>query len=1420
MSRMAAKGTGRQQSRFQKLRLLGSFVLSFVLILGVYYFFYVEKKSSYLVSRNFRFLAAMGAQIRDSLSSQETVLENLTKKDEFVTVLKKPVAQLSSGDRQKRRAILESLAPRFENVEVDGDNKSDPAAQPHPEPYELRLENGEYVLDFSVLPAPDTGQGGNGKTVPDEKHLHGTISLTRLLEPLRPGDAFESVLLANEEGKVFYQKGASDLGTAHLAALLATAEGQRRPSPAVEGEGRPERPASETADDHRLPFFSASDFRDVRLSGREYRLFVEPVLLRIWERQEAKSAPTVDHRDHRNDRHVWLVCGLAPRRNLFYQSFAVSSALVGSILGLLALTVFSWPFVKLSLLGDRQRVHVFDVLLLGVCSLLGVAVLTLFLSDVFAYEGLRGISEAQIQELADAIEVNLRTEIALGYQQLDKLEEREELPLGGEERERANMLASGAFTVYPFADTFMVLDDFGMQRRKWSTNAVVPPKIPVDFREYFKRSRQGETWQVPDPRGGPSVGPFVLQSTVGLTDGTRAGVIAKPARRGSGYSVAALSLPMISVIDPVLPPGFEFAVIDNDQGQVLFHSDRQRNLTENFFDETDHDRRLRAAVFARRPETLGIRYWGEDYLARVTPVQGMPWTVVALRDQRMLRAVNVDWITAAALFVGLYLGTVALALALFAIARPSYRAPWLWPNPACARDYLQLAAGLALLAVAFAWIIQLARGEALLWAGFLVPTLGWSVAYLKLGAPGNNKRVVCGVGLLCLLFLLDSVLEGSGAGGPWHIAQALGSFLLILAGCTVALLSPESRPWLRQLGQRIHHDRALATHTYPAAGVLLLALTAVLPTGSFFKVAHDVKFENLVKHGQLRLLKALEQRESRARREYNEQRGDRKGDHLADRLAVRLDIYAKPFFDTRVYLPCSTAGKPGACESWQGGVSSTRRIPAGCTGQPARSLFSEPVESLMPPSSEYAREMHELLHEGAVDRAWHWDEEDGDRLVLHAPGYAYAGEVRLVSLRDGSTPRPGSAGGAATQARKAGFALAADDLDWSRRHLLLALAALALVAILLLGLLYVVLFIARKVFLLDVREPLWSAKQGEQLQATMGSNLFLISRAERWNLDEKNFFQLHFKDLEGDRSAWACRRLERVRSPTDQNILVKGFEYKIEDEAFNEVKLGFLEDLLQEDQGTVVVQSTVSPFAQERPRESWSRMVTTVRVSADLKQRWYNLLASFTLIDLDLRESVEGSPGQPLEGRGAVLWQESGKDPFLQRIAEDLKKQSAGMDRQQLLEEFEERAESRYRAIWASCSRDEQVVLEHLAEEGFVNEKNRRLVRRLMVRGLVQRAPNLRLFNETFRRFVASATCRREVLDLERRAAPSAWDQFRWPFFVGLSAAVAFFFATQQALFDGTMATITGLAAGLPALVKLLGFLGGGRGSERSSAAH
>ena len=59
----------------------------------------------------------------------------------------------------------------------------------------------------------------------------------------------------------------------------------------------------------------------------------------------------------------------------------------------------------------------------------------------------------------------------------------------------------------------------------------------------------------------------------------------------------------LSLVDPVLPAGFDFAVVDNE-GKVLFHSDLTRVLSEKFIVEADGDLELMSAVRGRIARSL------------------------------------------------------------------------------------------------------------------------------------------------------------------------------------------------------------------------------------------------------------------------------------------------------------------------------------------------------------------------------------------------------------------------------------------------------------------------------------------------------------------------------------------------------------------------------------------------------------------------------------------------------------------------------------------------------------------------------------------------------------------------------------------------------------------------------------------------
>jgi hypothetical protein len=173
----------------------------------------------------------------------------------------------------------------------------------------------------------------------------------------------------------------------------------------------------------------------------------------------------------------------------------------------------------------------------------------------------------------------------------------------------------------------------------------------------------------------------------------------------------------------------------------------------------------------------------------------------------------------------------------------------------------------------------------------------------------------------------------------------------------------------------------------------------------------------------------------------------------------------------------------------------------------------------------------------------------------------------------------------------------------------------------------------------------------------------------------------------------------------------------------------------------------------------------------------------------------------------AVLAQEAAAGPFLKRVCDDIRASrlynEGALTRDQVLDEIEERTSRFYARVWSTCSNEEKLVLGHVAQQGLANAASRRVVRRLLVRGLLFKDPSLRLMNETFTRFVLSAACQAEVAGLEGEAEPSTWDRLRLPLALGAASAGAFLFITQREVFDSTLTTVAGVTAAVPTVIRL-----------------
>src|SRR5262249_39853388 len=195
--------------------------------------------------------------------------------------------------------------------------------------------------------------------------------------------------------------------------------------------------------------------------------------------------------------------------------------------------------------------------------------------------------------------------------------------------------------------------------------------INVNDRDYFSKAKDGELWELD---GGHK---FYVESINSRFSGEKLAVISTPVQDGKW--ILCIGTRLLSLFDPILPPGYGFVLID-DEGTALFHSDSLQNKEVNLFKECNDSRQLQAAVLARSSSEFDTDYLGRDHHFYVRPVKGAPWTVVAFRDKQTLRTVNlqtlIHWLLLLLVF-GLIQFLVVWLIFLPAMRKHS---AWLWPD--------------------------------------------------------------------------------------------------------------------------------------------------------------------------------------------------------------------------------------------------------------------------------------------------------------------------------------------------------------------------------------------------------------------------------------------------------------------------------------------------------------------------------------------------------------------------------------------------------------------------------------------------------------------------------------------------------------------------------------------------------------------
>lgn len=237
--------------------------------------------------------------------------------------------------------------------------------------------------------------------------------------------------------------------------------------------------------------------------------------------------------------------------------------------------------------------------------------------------------------------------------------------------------------------------------------------LSLPDREYFKAIRDHEEWrpdglwQPPLPEHG-----FIAQRLFSRGDAARVLVIAAPIEEHKKrVGVATGDTRAYALSAAIRVPLLRFAIVNASNGAVLFHSNDQRSLAENFLIETEDDPSLQRALTRRasaytmnsvsREDHFSGEYLGAAHRFFYRPVAGVPWGIVVFYPVSEIATVAQQaGIAALASYMSLVFSLVALFIILFTLLPKRgdlLLLSLLWPRWEARSSYRSLACCLAVI---------------------------------------------------------------------------------------------------------------------------------------------------------------------------------------------------------------------------------------------------------------------------------------------------------------------------------------------------------------------------------------------------------------------------------------------------------------------------------------------------------------------------------------------------------------------------------------------------------------------------------------------------------------------------------------------------------------------------------------------------
>ncbi|WP_289061751.1 hypothetical protein [uncultured Zobellia sp.] len=906
-----------------------------------------------------------------------------------------------------------------------------------------------------------------------------------------------------------------------------------------------------------------------------------------------------------------------------------------------------------------------------------------------------------------------------------------------------------------------------------------------------------------------------------------------------GYRLGSTLL--ASVHETILPFGYQFAIIDKE-GDVWFHSEKRRATLENLENVSREHDKLFAAV-AKRVSTHGkFVYREQGHLYHIQPIEGTDLSVITFFDIDLLRTQISEVLTMSCIVLLLALLIVVTITILSLIIRNpklglykynTFRFDFLTPKKKLRHSYFVLSVLLLISLISLATVAKCLNPIETFFLCLLLSINSYLIIFYTLHPQGykpdtkyciRDLILLSSIILLYVLFYITNDINWSREFIISVCVQSLYILYIIYKKRTYKkkkINDTAKQTWwfalkktiLKKIAKRNNQLKLSYKYWYALFIFIWLALASIYPSFLIFKNAKEINDTIWLKIDQFNMAEKYLKKELVLEQNLPAFKGTT--DEFKEIYKIHLD--SGQYHHHGLVITSYVGEYPND------NISSNHK----------KNYLTDFLWAIRPQFHEDTKNFQSLVKKNADDTSW-WT---------------------VDTKKDDSTSSNGLVLQSLNNNKKA-LSSISNFPDKSNEYSFLALYIMGLL-IIMAGLFSLILFFTDRFYAFrfnhlsaadfDINQKANYLNKFKNVIYDEDSNsgLLLIGppfsgkkrfadkilrKAEYKNPDTLSMLKLNTINVDTEMTKLIPALSTKIekQKPYDldnhEAFIIDHLEHNIKSYQSNHLKLKIILFLIASGK-RIILLSEVYPsqiFAMyENPPENLDLPWGSIE---DDFNSWRNILGAFPQVLISITKNPEKiklrcafnleKDEKPNAKDAQFLLGELGYSNFLPNLAPivvskslvDTKK--SGLNRQRLVMHIQNLAHGYYNDIWNTLPTRERYMLYDLAKDGFMNIKNRNSLFSLMKKGLIVWRDRPRIFNNSFRNFIATSVSLNEALRLENKnRGKGSWANTRILLYLVIVVIIVFIGLGNPEFikdFESLLTAFGGLGVVIPLLSRML----------------